>query len=108
MRSSLAKKSLELGWDGSDVNDFCPMQLEHDLRTVKTKNVDDSLEHDLVWPKRDKFLNEFNLIAFQSQTCQPAGRVSARVDVDTVVPHVWFPDRGVAVDDKFFKRLFVQ
>jgi hypothetical protein len=59
-------------------------------------------------PNRIIFLNEFNLITFQSQTCQPAGRISARVDVDAVVPHVGFPDRGVAMDDNFFERLLVQ
>ena len=56
----------------------------------------------------DNLLKEFNLIAFQSQTCQPAGRIGARVDVDAVVPHFWFPDRGMAMDDNFFERLLVQ
>src|SRR5580704_11639681 len=56
----------------------------------------------------DTFLNECNLIAFQPQTCQPAGRISAGIDVDAVVAHLWFPDRGVAMDDNFFEWLLMQ
>jgi hypothetical protein len=53
-------------------------------------------------------LNEVNLIAFEPQACQPAGGISASVDVDPVLPHLRIYDRGVAMDDDFFERLLVE